>query len=324
MISSMIMVMGSLITLSSKSWMVAWVGLEINTLGFILILIKYSNYYDSPLKYFIVQTFTSNLLLMSILYFSNLNNMMLNLFPNPNTLMTAIISMKLGMIPFHYWMLEILKKINWITYFIMITWQKLAPMMLLFSTTTLITVYFLSLLNSMGGAILGTIQKNIMKVILYSSISHMGWMMSPMLMKSEFWLIYLAIYSLLTFVVIKNFVYTKFSNETFILANKFLLIIILMMSILSLSGFPPFSGFISKWVVISILAPSEMFLMLILVSSSTISIYFYIKLFSPSLFIYIKTYKSPLLTSFHNLTSTKIYYFTFMSSMLGTMIIMLY
>lgn len=75
------LIVGSLITISSSSWLGIWIGLEINLLSFIPLIIDKKNLFtnESTIKYFLVQVFGSLIFLFTrIIYITKIYY--LNLF----------------------------------------------------------------------------------------------------------------------------------------------------------------------------------------------------------------------------------------------------
>nr|AVN67656.1 NADH dehydrogenase subunit 2 [Parcoblatta pensylvanica] len=280
------MVSGAVITVSSNSWLGAWMGLEINLLSFIPIMSSNQNIYttEASLKYFLIQALASSILLFLIISKTMINDFfyMFNSTIN-STIMTTPLLLKSGAAPFHWWFPSVMEGLSWINCFLLLTIQKIAPLTLIsytlmisfFSTIIIISSVFI-------GSIGGYNQISIRKIITYSSINHMGWMLSALLLGNNFWLTYFSIYSMLTLAIIlivKPF-QVSFINQTFLMNNnntitKFLL----FTSLLSLGGLPPFLGFLPKWVIIQNMVANNMFIIVtIMVVMSLITLYYYLRI----------------------------------------------
>jgi len=132
------------------------------------------------------------------------------------------------------------------------TLQKIAPMSLLsYLTLDIIFPVFWAaiILSALVGAIGGLNQTLLRKIIAYSSINHMAWILSAILIRETRWLIYFALYSFvsssiaLLFYHQEAFHISHLVNHTNHLSPLKLLTFI---SLLSLGGLPPFTGFVPK------------------------------------------------------------------------------
>nr|QIV24835.1 NADH dehydrogenase subunit 2 [Sceleocantha sp. 4 MJ-2019] len=280
------LITGTLIAISSYSWMSMWIGLEINLLSIIPLMSDQKNLYpsESALKYFITQVLASAILLFSIISSFNLKEFMT---PNPNYLMLMIMNSalltKLGAAPFHAWFPEVMEGLSWMNCVIMLTWQKLAPMVLLMYNSKMI-MFFTSviLFSSMISSILGLNQISLRKIMTYSSINHIGWMLGSMMNSQSIWFIYFLIYSLITINIIlvlklHHIFYLKqlFSSINLNKNLKFFFIL----NFLSLGGLPPFLGFFPKWLTISNLVQNNFLVIsIILILFTLITLFFYLRI----------------------------------------------
>nr|YP_009441591.1 NADH dehydrogenase subunit 2 [Hylastes brunneus]AOY40137.1 NADH dehydrogenase subunit 2 [Hylastes brunneus] len=284
--------LGTLISISSLSWLTAWIGLEMNLLSILPLMKTLKNKIstESMIKYFITQAIASNILLFSVIMFTASTN-----FSNFNYISTLIslsltssLFLKMGAAPFHFWLPEVVSGMPWHMVLILLTWQKLAPMILLAnSMNNLMFLYSVIIFSSLIGSLLGINQTCIRKIMVYSSINHMGWMISTLLISYNTWLIYFIIYFIinLNIMVLFNkfnlFYLTQlFSIFTFNKKMKLLF----MMNFFSLGGLPPFLGFLPKWITINQLINSTSYFMTImLIFLSLISLFFYLRLSFSSL-----------------------------------------
>uniref|UniRef100_UPI0030FEAB00 NADH dehydrogenase subunit 2 n=1 Tax=Prodasineura autumnalis TaxID=193254 RepID=UPI0030FEAB00 len=273
------LIMGTLITVTSKSWIIMWIGLEMNLLSFIPLMNSNKNPYENEaaMKYFITQAMASMILLLSLL--STEGN------PNSNVSLTLFLTSlltKMGAAPFHLWFPNVMQGLSWINCFILMTWQKIAPMMMIgYQLCTGVLSNIIILSSVMIGAIGGLNQTSIRKMMAYSSISHIGWMLMAMNMSHKFWIMYFIIYSLinLSIIIIMYQASLYHLSQIFTLSgsstNKF----IMFMSMLSLAGMPPFLGFLPKWVIIQNTAGFEGLMMITIMAMTTmITLYFYLRI----------------------------------------------
>nr|UZT26986.1 NADH dehydrogenase subunit 2 [Euwallacea similis] len=288
------LVLGSMMSISSLSWFCAWIGLEINLLSFVSLMKTPNNKYSSESisKYFMTQTMASFILLFSIIVFTNTNNFNFELTKTTSIIMSSAIFMKMGAAPLHFWFPEVASGISWNSNLVLFTWQKLAPMILLSYTALIPNLMILFILSSsIIGSILGLNQTCMRKLLAYSSINHISWMLSALLCSLSTWLIYFAIYSFMNLVIINTLkswkIYSlpqlnKIKNNT----NK----IIFMMNMFSLGGLPPFTGFIPKWITINQLSNNSLFfLTTVLILFTLITLFFYLRITFSSLTLYSKT-----------------------------------
>nr|UYI30625.1 NADH dehydrogenase subunit 2 [Aquatica sp. q XF-2022] len=282
------LIMSTLISISAYTWLGMWIGLEINLLS-IIPIIKSKNMMssESSIKYFITQAIASTVILMSIIMMmwkynthSSMNNSSLLMIMNSGLLL------KMGMAPLHFWFPEVLEGLNWNNCMLMLTWQKITPMMLLMYNTEL-TVFYSSIIIS--GMIISSImsmnQISIRKLMAFSSINHMGWMMVAMMMEKTIWLIYFMIYSLITINIALTMKNTFYLNQLFPYMNTSpMMKMFFMLNFLSLSGIPPFLGFLPKWMVIQTMVENKMFMLsIIMIAFTLIMIYVYMRIMMTAL-----------------------------------------
>nr|YP_004021632.1 NADH dehydrogenase subunit 2 [Leggadina lakedownensis]ABX75317.1 NADH dehydrogenase subunit 2 [Leggadina lakedownensis] len=254
--------MGPVITMSSTNLLLMWVGLEMNLLAIIPLLINKKNprSTEAATKYFITQATASMILLLAIIlnykqlgswmFQQQTNNLLLNI-----TLIS--LSMKLGLAPFHYWLPEVTQGIPLHTGLIILTWQKIAPLSILTQIHQLLNpsiVLTLAILSIFIGAWGGLNQTQTRKIMAFSSITHMGWMIAILPYNPTITLLNLTIYIMMT---VPMFITLMINNSTSInsislLWNKTPVMMIIIPPILmSLGGLPPLTGFLPKWVTIT-------------------------------------------------------------------------
>nr|UQJ73408.1 NADH dehydrogenase subunit 2 [Diamesa sp. 8XL] len=276
---------GTLITISSTSWFGAWMGLEINLLSFIPLMMNTNNLLSSEasLKYFLTQALASSILLFGVIFFFMLSN-----WSNPslinytNLLIASSLLLKSGAAPFHFWFPSVMEGLSWNNSLILMTWQKIAPMILLsycLNNNFFIIVIVLSIfIGSLGGLN----QTSLRKLMAFSSINHLGWMVAGMMNSENLWMIYFMFYSFLSMAII--FMFNNFKlfniNQMFGLFNSNSIVKFLMfLSLLSLGGLPPFMGFLPKWLIIESLINLNMFFLLtLMVTFTLITLFFYLRI----------------------------------------------
>nr|QBF00288.1 NADH dehydrogenase subunit 2 [Stegana convergens] len=280
-----IMMVGTLITVTSTSWLSAWMGLEINLLSFIPLMSDNNNLMstEASLKYFLVQALASSILLFAIIIFMIHKNLNFSInFSYNSMIMTSALLLKSGAAPFHFWFPNIMNGLSWMNCLLLMTWQKIAPLMLI-SYMNLKSLLFLSIILSVIiGSLGGLNQTSLRKLMAFSSINHLGWMLISLNINESIWLIYFILYSFLSFTLI--FMFNSFKifhfNQMFSsFFNSKTLKFILFMNFLSLGGLPPFLGFLPKWLIIQQLSfQNQYFLLTILVMSALITLFFYLRM----------------------------------------------
>nr|AOY39903.1 NADH dehydrogenase subunit 2 [Curculionidae sp. BMNH 1039956] len=271
-----------LLIISSNSWISMWIGLEINLMSTIPIIYSKNNIYssESTTKYFIVQAFASSLFLFSVISMPlfPMWNLHLKLF-----LLTAIL-MKLGMPPFHFWLPDMVSGLSWTENMIILIIQKIAPMIILMNSLECSSyISMIVILASTISSIQGLNQTDLRKIMAYSSINHMSWMILSMMKSVNLWILYFCIYAIISFTVMKLMSLSNTYWLSNLSKNNKSSMIILSLNIMSMGGLPPMLGFLPKWLVIQLMWQKMMITVLILIILSIIVLYFYMRLTITSL-----------------------------------------
>nr|AKE35581.1 NADH dehydrogenase subunit 2 [Uropsilus sp. 5 FT-2015] len=293
------MIMGTMIVMTSSHWLMIWIGFEMNMLAIIPILMKNFNprSMEAATKYFLTQATASMLLMLAIivnLMYSGQWSTIKTSNSITSMMMTSAMIMKLGMAPFHFWVPEVTQGISLTSGMIMLTWQKLAPLSILMqmahtlNTNMMLTTAILSIAIGGWG---GLNQTQLRKIMAYSSIAHMGWMAAVLTYNPSMTMLNLLLYIMMT---LTTFMLLQYNSTTTTLSlsmlwNKMpLMSILILVTMLSLGGLPPLSGFMPKWMIIneltknySIMLPTLMAIMALL------NLYFYMRLtYSTSLTLF--------------------------------------
>nr|AAM22324.1 NADH dehydrogenase subunit 2 [Columba livia]ACS37271.1 NADH dehydrogenase subunit 2 [Columba livia]AHI51973.1 NADH dehydrogenase subunit 2 [Columba livia]AIH00428.1 NADH dehydrogenase subunit 2 [Columba livia]UQS80460.1 NADH dehydrogenase subunit 2 [Columba livia] len=290
LVSTLSLLLGTTITISSNHWVMAWTGLEINTLAIIPFISKphHPRAIEATIKYFLVQATASALLL-----FSSMSNAWATgqwditqlTHPTSCILLTIAISMKLGLVPFHFWFPEVLQGSSMTTALLLSTALKLPPITILLMTShslnpTLLTIMAIS--SAALGGWMGLNQTQIRKILAFSSISHMGWMVVIIIYNPNLTLLTFYLYTLMTTTVFLTLSTTKTLKLTTMMTSWTktpMLNATLMMTLLSLAGLPPLTGFLPKWLIIQELTKQEMTLTAtIMAMLSLLGLFFYLRL----------------------------------------------
>nr|QBF01219.1 NADH dehydrogenase subunit 2 [Stegana xui] len=281
----MIMMSGTLVTITSNSWLGAWMGLEINLLSFIPLMSDNNNLAstEASLKYFLVQAMASTILLFAIILMMLKNN--INYEIDASFISSIILSsllLKSGAAPFHFWFPNIMEGLSWMNCLLVMTWQKIAPLMLIYHVNIKMLLFTSIILSVIVGSLGGLNQSSLRKLMAFSSINHLGWMLMALNSNETIWLIYFSMYFFLSFTLtfmFNNFKMFHFNQMFTLFFNSKILKFILFMNFLSLGGLPPFLGFLPKWLVIQQLSmDNQYFMLMILMMSTLITLFFYLRI----------------------------------------------
>ena len=190
--------------------------------------------------------------------------------------------LKRGTAPFHFWFPEIIEGLSWINALILITWQKIAPLFLISYYVNFNILIICIFISSFVGAINGLNQTSYKKLLAFSSINHIRWILTGMLFNETLWFFYFLNYCILNIPIVLLFLNFKIFqfNQIF---NNFLispiLKIFLIFNFLSLGGLPPFLGFLPKWIIIELLINrNQYFLLWFIIIISLITLFFYLRI----------------------------------------------
>nr|YP_010131781.1 NADH dehydrogenase subunit 2 [Leptodactylus fallax]QPZ94301.1 NADH dehydrogenase subunit 2 [Leptodactylus fallax] len=282
--------LGTITTLTSYHWLLAWVGLEINTLAMIPLMTKipHPRAIEAATKYFLTQAAASALILFS----STMNAwtsgewaINAETHSTPALLLSIALTMKLGIAPFHFWLPEVLQGVPLVTGLILSTWQKLAPMALLFQlshSVNLPLMLSLGLVSTVIGGWGGINQTQVRKILAFSSIAHLGWMVAILKLSPQLTLFNFALYLVMTSSLFLTFISmnTKSINELSTSWTKTpTLTTITLLTLLSMSGLPPLTGFLPKWLIAQEMIKQDLVsFTLIILLSTLLSLFFYLRM----------------------------------------------
>nr|QBS36370.1 NADH dehydrogenase subunit 2 [Oriolus chinensis chinensis] len=284
------LLLGSTITISSNHWAMAWTGLEINTLA-VLPLISKSHHpraIEAATKYFLVQAAASTLVLFSSMtnaWHTGQWDITQLTHPTSSLILTAAISMKLGLVPFHFWFPEVLQGSSLTTGLLLSTAMKFPPITLLYMTSsslnpTLLTT--MAILSTALGGWMGLNQTQTRKIMAFSSISHLGWMAIILVYCPKLTLLNFFLYTLMTatvFLTFNSMKALKLSTLMTAWTKTPSLSTMLLLTLLSLAGLPPLTGFLPKWLIIQELTKQDMITAAVSMSLlSLLGLFFYLRL----------------------------------------------
>ena len=341
--------LGMMVMISSNDLIIFYIGLELQSLAlYVLASFNRDNILssESGVKYFVLSALSSGLLLYgcSLIYgFSgstNFNLIAQNINPSSYGLSFGIVfilvglAFKISAVPFHMWAPDVyqgsptsvtvffalLPKVAAITVLIRFLYIPFINMIEQWQTI----IIFLSIASMLLGSIAAIGQKNLKRLIAYSSIGHMGYALAGVATGSSSGyassVIYMTIYITMNigafgciFLMKKDGKYSEeISDLSGISKNKPLLAISLLIILFSLAGVPPLAGFFAKFYIFMSVIENEMYLLAIIgLVTTVISAFYYLKIIK---IIYFDELKKP----FDSLKSYKIIAPIFISCLILT------
>nr|AKI26727.1 NADH dehydrogenase subunit 2 [Pteronotropis merlini]AKI26728.1 NADH dehydrogenase subunit 2 [Pteronotropis merlini]AKI26729.1 NADH dehydrogenase subunit 2 [Pteronotropis merlini] len=282
--------LGTTLTFASSHWLLAWMGLEINTLAIIPLMAQHHHprAVEATTKYFLIQATAAAMILFASTtnaWISGEWNMTNMLNPIAAAMILTALALKIGLAPMHFWMPEVLQGLDLSTGLILSTWQKLAPLALIMQTAPAfhpLLLTTLGLMSALIGGWGGLNQTQLRKVLAYSSIAHMGWMIIVLQYAPQLTLLALLTYILMTsaaFLTLKLSYTTKISTLATAWSKSPLLAATTALVLLSLGGLPPLTGFMPKWLILQEMVKQGLPLTAtVMALAALISLYFYLRL----------------------------------------------
>nr|ADF59282.1 NADH dehydrogenase subunit 2 [Cyrtodactylus consobrinus] len=278
----------TIITMTSNHWLLAWLGLELNTLSILPAIMKshHPRATEAATKYFLIQVTAATMIMLASMTnaWQTGHWSMTHTTPTPTLLTTTAIMLKLGTAPMYMWYPQVLQGVPMNTALLISTWQKLAPLTLLYMTHNHLdqtTLLLLGLTSSLIGGWAGLNQTQTRTIMAFSSIAHMGWLITAMTLSPSLTTLTMLVYTITTTATFLPLATTTktltTTGMTWSLSPATLTTT--MLALMSLGGLPPFTGFMPKWLILKELTAAELplFATLLLLSSLP-SLYFYIRL----------------------------------------------
>nr|AAQ63687.1 NADH dehydrogenase subunit 2 [Mytilus galloprovincialis] len=261
-----VMLMGTFVSVGSEGLVGVWLGLELNLYGFLVVMNPDGHHNPEPcVKYFVVQSTGSILMLGGFLF-------LMEECVESGLIMSSLgVVLKSGIFPLHSWVPSIIKNSSWLASGLMLTWQKISPLVFLSMIMPCKMLWFVITLMASIGAVGGLNQNSVRVMSAYSSFVHTSWMLLGLMWSTVVFMGYFVVYSLsvgLFFygcsLMNKASMVGQFSSA----ASG--------MGLLMLMGMPPFLGFLVKVLVFLI---SEGLLITVCIMGSVISLKFYMDFF---------------------------------------------
>ena len=309
-------ILGMMVMVSSNDLIVFYIGLELQSLAlYVLASFNRDNELssESGLKYFVLSALSSGLLLYgcSLVYgFSSSTNFSQISFNYNQSAQGVIFGMvfilvglafKISAVPFHMWapdvyqgsptsvtlFFAILPKIAALTVFIRFLYTPFVNLIDQWQTI----IIFLSIASMLFGAVAAIGQKNLKRLIAYSSISHMGYALaglttgtnegiqSSVSYISIYLVMNLAFFSCIFMLKREDKYYENIEDLSGLSKNHPLLSFSFLIVLFSLAGIPPMAGFFAKfYVFMAVIEQSMFFLAIVGLLASVVAAFYYLRI----------------------------------------------
>ena len=309
-------ILGMMVMVSSNDLIVFYIGLELQSLAlYVLASFNRDNVLssESGLKYFVLSALSSGLLLYgcSLVYgFSSSTNFSQISFNYDESTQGIIFGMvfilvglafKISAVPFHMWapdvyqgsptsvtlFFAILPKIAALTVFIRFLYTPFVNLIDQWQTI----IIFLSIASMLFGAVAAIGQKNLKRLIAYSSISHMGYALaglttgtnegiqSSVSYISIYLVMNLAFFSCIFMLKREDKYYESIDDLSGLSKNHPLLSFSLLIVLFSLAGIPPLAGFFAKfYVFMAVIEQSMFFLAIVGLLATVVAAFYYLRI----------------------------------------------
>lgn len=286
--------------IKTRNWLVLWLWIELKRLALIPILrINMSpRTIEATRKYFLFQAAGRVIILLGIMLRFYCSGQIITEGRYNFTEVIIIIlalTIKMGIFPRHFWFIEVMKGLSFFRGFFVAIISKIVPLYVIIFIrikTKSPIILIIRLLSIIIGSIFGIQQTQLRKLIALSSIAHLGWMIIIFNNVKTRWIGIALFISYIIMVLPLFWIGKRFSIEYLAKSSKprrkSSIGIILVLTILSIGGFPPLLGFFYKWIIFLKVIKAEKFLViLILIIARLISLYYYIQI---CLVIYMKNW----------------------------------
>ena len=309
-------ILGMMIMVSANDLIVFYLGLELQSLALYVLASFNVNQLKSSeagLKYFVLSALSSGLLLYgcSLIYGYSSSTNFYEISKNLNVdqygfsfglvFILVGLAFKVSAVPFHMWAPDVYEgsptavtlffaiapKIAAITVFLRFLYEPF----LMFMDQWQIILIFISIASMLLGAFAAIGQKNIKRLIAYSSISHMGYALAGLCAGSnegiQSTIIYIVIYMIMNLGLFSCLFmmrraekyYENIEDLSGLSKNHPTISICLLIILFSLAGIPPMAGFFAKFYVFSALIQKSMYSIVIIgLISAVISAFYYLRI----------------------------------------------
>nr|YP_009050480.1 NADH dehydrogenase subunit 2 [Phrynocephalus versicolor]AIG23748.1 NADH dehydrogenase subunit 2 [Phrynocephalus versicolor] len=283
-------IIGTIMTMSSSNWLMAWIGLELNMLAILPMISKpkTTRASEATTKYFLTQAIASAMMLLSstINAWQTGNWDILELKNKfSTTIMALSLMMKMGAAPIHFWLPEVLQGTTLQTALLITTWQKIAPITLMYMISNNIQPTILvsaGILSMIIGGLGGINQTQLRKTMAYSSINNLGWTITIMAFSPNMALMNIFIYIIMTtpiFLMMTSTSMKTLQNLSTTWTTSMTMTLSIALLMLSTSGLPPFTGFMPKMLILNELISQKLTALATLaIMTSLVSLLFYLRI----------------------------------------------
>ena len=309
-------ILGMMVMISSNDLIVFYIGLELQSLAlYVLASFNRDNILstESGLKYFVLSALSSGLLLYgcSLIYgFSETTNFF-EILKNTKDAQYGLtfgivfilvgLAFKISAVPFHMWAPDVyqgsptsvtlffalLPKIAALTIFIRFLY---IPFFELIDQWQMIII-FLSIASMIFGAVAAIGQKNLKRLIAYSSISHMGYALAGLstgtVQGAHSSITYMTIYLVMNLAFFSCLFMLKRNEKYFeniedlsgLSKNHPLLSLALLAILFSLAGIPPLAGFFAKfYIFLAVINEKMYFLAVVGLLATVVAAFYYLRI----------------------------------------------
>ena len=353
-------ILGMMVMISSNDLIVFYMGLELQSLAlYVLASFNRDNLLssESGVKYFVLSALSSGLLLYgcSLIYgFSgstNFNEISFNIADNQYGITFGIVfilvglAFKISAVPFHMWAPDVYQgSPTTVTLFFAIV-PKIAalcvfirflyvPFLEIIDQWQMIII-FLSIASMILGAVAAIGQRNIKRLIAYSSISHIGYALagvstgtnegiqSSITYITIYVIMNLAFFSCILMMKKNDKYYETIDDLSGLSKNHPILSLSMLIILFSLAGIPPLAGFFAKFYIFTAVIERAMyFLAIIGLLSTVVAAFYYLRIikiiyFDPSKEKYDSDHSIGLKLSLILSTLFILFYFIYPNSLIG-------
>ncbi|SVA88605.1 uncharacterized protein METZ01_LOCUS141459 [marine metagenome] len=309
-------ILGMMVMISANDLIVFYIGLELQSLALYVLAsfnrdqIKSS---EAGLKYFVLSALSSGLLLYgcSLIYGFTGSTNFITISENINSTQFGLtfgivfilvgLAFKISAVPFHMWapdvyegsptsvtlFFAVVPKIAALTVFIRFLYVPFINMI----DQWQIIIVFLSIASMIFGAVAAIGQKNLKRLVAYSSIGHMGFALaglssgtnegiqSSIIYISIYLIMNLGLFSCLFMMKRNDKYYENIDDLSGLSKNHPLISLSLLIILFSLAGIPPMAGFFAKFYVFTAVVKESMYFLAITgLLSTVISAFYYLRI----------------------------------------------
>ncbi len=303
-----------MLLVSSVELLTIYVALELSSYSlYLLVPLRkgYGVHVESGIKYFLVGAFTSAVMLFGIAslygvvhttYVAEIITVLPSVIGRPAAIIGLLLTLcgfffKLAVFPFHFWAPDAYQgAANQVTAYIA-TASKVAAVAILTRMVALSTgssIYLVHVLVTLSiasmtlGNLVAIVQKDMKRLLAYSSISHAGYVLIGILSMNQsgyagaiFYAVAYLIMKFTCFLVVVKVAYDgsdlKIAQLAGLHSRSPMLAMALMLGVFGLAGIPPTIGFTGKFLVFAAAMKKGYFtLVLIAMINVVISLYYYI------------------------------------------------